>query len=169
MQMKLRIGQGYDVHRLVEGRRLILGGVHVPGELGLLGHSDADVLVHAVCDAILGALGQGDIGRHFPDTDERYRGVCSMQLLAQVVALMTREGYCLGNLDVTVIAQRPRLAPYVPAMLEGLAAACRAESSRINIKATTTEGLGFEGRGEGIAAAAVVLLEQEEPHLAQRP
>lgn len=159
--MILRIGHGYDVHRLVPGRPLILGGVQVPCELGLLGHSDADVLLHAVCDAILGALGRGDIGRHFPDSDPAYQGISSLLLLTQVMELATAAGYRLGNLDVTVIAQRPRLAPYVPAMVETVARVCRAEVGRLNIKATTTEGLGFEGRGEGIAAAAVVLLERE--------
>jgi 2-C-methyl-D-erythritol 2,4-cyclodiphosphate synthase len=158
----MRIGHGYDVHRLVPDRALILGGVQIPYELGLLGHSDADVLLHAVCDAILGALGQGDIGRHFPDSDERYRGVSSLRLLAEVVDLATVGGYRLGNLDVTVIAQRPRLAPHVPAMRENIARVCRSEEGRVNIKATTTEGLGFEGRGEGIAAAAVVLLEKAD-------
>jgi 2-C-methyl-D-erythritol 2,4-cyclodiphosphate synthase len=158
----MRIGHGYDVHRLVPDRALILGGVQIPYELGLLGHSDADVLLHAVCDAILGALGQGDIGRHFPDSDERYRGVSSLRLLAEVVDLATAGGYRLGNLDVTVIAQRPRLAPHVPAMRENIARVCRSEEGRVNIKATTTEGLGFEGRGEGIAAAAVVLLEKAD-------
>lgn len=157
-----RIGHGYDVHRLVPERSLILGGVHIPNELGLLGHSDADVLLHAVCDAILGALGQGDIGRHFPDSEESYRGISSLKLLAKVMDLVVGGGYRLGNLDVTVIAQRPHLAPYVPAMLENLAKGCRTERERINIKATTTEGLGFAGRGEGIAAAAVVLLEKED-------
>jgi 2-C-methyl-D-erythritol 2,4-cyclodiphosphate synthase len=158
--MRLRIGHGYDVHRLVAERPLFLGGVQIPCELGLLGHSDADVLLHAVCDAILGALGQGDIGRHFPDSDDTFRGISSLILLTRVMALATAAGYSLGNLDVTVIAQRPRLAPYVPAMVENLASACRTQPGRINIKATTTEGLGFEGRGEGIAAAAVVLLEE---------
>jgi 2-C-methyl-D-erythritol 2,4-cyclodiphosphate synthase len=161
--MMLRIGHGYDVHRLVAERPLILGGVHVPCELGLLGHSDADVLLHAVCDAILGAVGAGDLGRHFPDTDETFRGISSLTLLAQVMALASAEGYSLGNLDVTVIAQRPRLAPYVPAMVENVARVCGTPAERINIKATTTEGLGFEGRGEGIAAAAVVLLHRDHP------
>jgi 2-C-methyl-D-erythritol 2,4-cyclodiphosphate synthase len=159
--MTLRIGHGYDVHRLVPGRPLILGGVHIPCELGLLGHSDADVLLHAICDAILGALGRGDIGRHFPDSDAAYRGISSLKLLARVMDLAIAAGYRLGNLDVTVIAERPRLAPYVPAMMENIAIVCGAEVERLNIKATTTEGLGFEGRGEGIAAAAVVLLERE--------
>jgi 2-C-methyl-D-erythritol 2,4-cyclodiphosphate synthase len=161
--MTLRIGHGYDVHRLVPERPLILGGVQIPGDLGLLGHSDADVLLHALCDAILGALAQGDIGRHFPDNDPAYRGICSLTLLARVMDLAFAAGYRLGNLDVTVVAQRPRLAPYVPAMVENVARVCQAARECVNIKATTTEGLGFEGRGEGIAASAVVLL-LKEPH-----
>jgi 2-C-methyl-D-erythritol 2,4-cyclodiphosphate synthase len=159
--MTLRIGHGYDVHRLVPERPLILGGVQIPCERGLLGHSDADVLLHALCDAILGALGQGDIGRHFPDTDPAYRGISSLILLGRVMDLAFAQGYRLSNLDVTVIAQYPRLAPYVAAMVENIARVCQAATERVNIKATTTEGLGFEGRGEGIAAAAVVLLAKE--------
>ncbi len=154
----LRIGHGYDAHRLVEGRALILGGVTVPHRLGLLGHSDADVLTHALCDAILGAIGEGDIGRHFPDSDPRYRGISSLKLLEQVVARMQKQGFGLANADVTVIAQQPKLAPQIPAMRANLAAACRVHETAINLKATTTEGMGFAGREEGIAAHAVVLL-----------
>lgn len=156
----MRIGHGYDVHRLVEGRRLILGGVDIPHELGLLGHSDADVLLHAICDAILGALGEGDIGKHFPDTDPAYKGVCSLTLLGHVAQLARRRGYRLLNLDATVIAQRPKLAPHIARMVANISDACDAETDRINVKATTTEKLGFEGRGEGISAHAVVLLEK---------
>ena len=156
----MRIGHGYDVHRLVPERRLILGGVEIPYPLGLLGHSDADVLLHALCDAILGALGAGDIGRHFPDSDPAYRGISSLKLLREVLVLVEREGFAIGNLDVTVIAQRPKLAPYIPAMVEKIAAACGCNPGQVNVKATTTEELGFEGRGEGISSHAVVLLEK---------
>lgn len=154
----IRIGHGYDVHRLVAGRALILGGVDVPYHHGLLGHSDADVLVHAICDALLGALGLGDIGKHFPDSDSAYKGIDSFKLLAAVLLKVEDRGYRLGNLDATIIAQRPKLAPFIPAMREKLAACCECEPERINVKATTTEELGFEGRGEGISAHAVVLL-----------
>lgn len=153
-----RIGHGYDAHRLVPERKLILGGVEIPHRLGLLGHSDADVLTHALCDAILGALGAGDIGRHFPDHDPRYRGISSLKLLAAVMEQVTTAGCRLLNADLTIIAQQPKLAPHLPAMGENLAAVCQVEPGRINIKATTTEGLGFAGRQEGIAAHAVVLL-----------
>jgi 2-C-methyl-D-erythritol 2,4-cyclodiphosphate synthase len=159
----LRIGHGYDVHRLVAERKLILGGVEIPFALGLLGHSDADVLLHAVCDAILGALAAGDIGKHFPDTDPAYRGISSLKLLREVIALAEARGYVVASLDTTVIAQRPKLAPYIPALVENIAAACRVGSGRVNVKATTTEQLGFEGRGEGISAHAVVLLREETP------
>ncbi|WP_305042190.1 2-C-methyl-D-erythritol 2,4-cyclodiphosphate synthase [Geoalkalibacter sp.] len=155
-----RIGHGYDVHRLTKERRLILGGVDIPYGLGLLGHSDADVLLHAICDAILGALGEGDIGRHFPDSDPAYRGISSLKLLREVMALAQAKGYRIGNLDATVIAQAPRLAPHVRKMVENIAEVCGADVRRVNIKATTTEELGFEGRGEGISAHAVVLLER---------
>lgn len=154
----LRVGFGYDVHALVEGRRLVLGGVEIPFEKGLAGHSDADVLTHALMDALLGAAGLGDIGRHFPDTDERYRDANSLVLLGAVAVMLQRERLRLANADITVIAQRPRLAGYVPAMRERLAAVLRVEPERINVKATTTEGLGFAGRGEGIAACAVAVL-----------
>jgi len=158
----MRIGHGYDVHRLVEGRKLILGGVDIPYEKGLLGHSDADVLLHAISDAILGAIAEGDIGKHFPDTDPRYKGADSLKLLAHVMDLADSKGYRLGNLDATVVAQRPKLAPYIQRMRENIAAVLAAEPDRVNVKATTTEELGFAGRGEGIAAYAVVLMERKE-------
>lgn len=154
----LRIGHGYDVHRLVEGRDLILGGVRIPHEKGLLGHSDADVLLHAVMDAILGALGEGDIGRHFPDSDERYRGISSMLLLEQVKVLADRHAASLVNTDVTVIAQKPKLAPYIPEMRENIARVFGVPTERVNIKATTEEKLGFTGACEGMAVHAVALL-----------
>ena len=155
----MRIGHGYDVHRLVEGRSLILGGVRVPIEKGLDGHSDADVLTHAVMDALLGAAALGDIGKLFPDTDDRYLGADSIALLREVDRRLTEAGYRLGNLDVTVIAQRPKLAPYINQMRQNLAAALRTELQNISVKATTEEHLGFTGSGEGIAAHAVCLLE----------
>ena len=155
----MRIGHGYDVHRLVAGRDLILGGVKIPHRLGLDGHSDADVLTHAVMDALLGAAALGDIGQHFPDTDPAYLGISSLKLLTHVWALITERGYCLGNLDVTVLAQKPKLAPYLPQMKEKLCAILGAEPDRVNIKATTEEHLGFTGREEGIACHAVCLLE----------
>ena len=154
----LRIGHGYDVHRLVEGRRLILGGVEVPHTLGLLGHSDADVLTHAVMDALLGAAGLGDIGRHFPDTDPAYAGADSLKLLDHVVELLGARGWQVGNVDATILAQRPKLAPYLEQMRENLAARMKAALEQVNVKATTTEKLGFAGRGEGIAAEAVASL-----------
>ena len=155
----MRIGHGYDVHRLVEGRSLILGGVRIPFEKGLDGHSDADVLTHAVMDALLGAASMGDIGKLFPDTDDRYLGADSIALLREVDRRLTEAGYRLGNLDVTVIAQRPKLAPYINQMRQNLAAALRTELQNISVKATTEEHLGFTGSGEGIAAHAVCLLE----------
>ena len=158
----MRIGHGFDVHRLVADRPLVLGGVTVPWHLGLLGHSDADVLLHAICDAILGALALGDIGRHFPDTDPAYRGIDSMRLLEHVIALAASNGFAVGNLDATVVAQQPKLAPHIPRMVARIAAACAVEIGRINVKATTTEQLGYTGRGEGIAAYAVVLMETGE-------
>lgn len=157
----MRIGHGYDVHRLVEGRKLILGGVDIPWEKGLLGHSDADVLLHAIADAILGAIAAGDIGKHFPDTDPRYKGADSGRLLAHVMTLAQAEGYRLGNLDATIVAQRPKLAPHIPQMRENIAAVLGAAAGQVNVKATTTEELGFAGRGEGIAAYAVVLLQRQ--------
>lgn len=155
----MRIGHGYDVHRLVEGRSLILGGVRIPFEKGLDGHSDADVLTHAVMDALLGAASMGDIGKLFPDTDDRYLGADSIALLREVDRRLTEAGYRLGNLDVTVIAQRPKLAPYINQMRQNLAAALRTELQNVSVKATTEEHLGFTGSGEGIAAHAVCLLE----------
>ena len=155
----MRIGHGYDVHRLVEGRSLVLGGVRIPFEKGLDGHSDADVLTHAVMDAMLGAAAMGDIGKLFPDTDDRYLGADSIALLREVDRRLTEAGYRLGNLDVTVIAQRPKLAPYINQMRQNLAAALRTELQNVSVKATTEEHLGFTGSGEGIAAHAVCLLE----------
>lgn len=156
----VRIGHGYDVHRLVEGRRLILGGVDVPWERGLLGHSDADVLTHAVIDALLGAAGLGDIGRHFPDTDPAYAGADSLKLLAYVVALLRERGFTVGNVDATVLAQRPKLAPHIPQMRDNLARTMEVGPEQVNVKATTEEGLGFTGSGEGMAAHAVALIEK---------
>lgn len=154
----IRVGQGFDVHQLAEGRKCIIGGVDIPFEKGLLGHSDADVLLHAISDAILGALGLGDIGKHFPDTDEAFKDADSLVLLKQVWKLARERGYKLGNLDSTIIAQRPKMAPYIPQMAEIIAGALEAETSQVNVKATTTEKLGFAGREEGIAAQAVVCL-----------
>ena len=162
----IRIGHGYDVHRLVADRPLILGGVEIEYELGLLGHSDADVLLHAICDAILGALGLGDLGRHFPDTDAAYAGIDSRELLRDVISKMTAGDYRLGNLDATIICQKPKLASYINAMVQNIATDCLAETNQINIKATTTEKLGFNGRGEGISAHAVVVLRRNEQRLA---
>lgn len=156
--MKMRVGHGYDVHRLVEGRRLILGGVEISWEKGLLGHSDADVLTHAVMDALLGAAGLGDIGTHFPDTDATYAGADSIKLLKSVTALLDHQGWKVGNIDATILAQRPKLAPHIPQMRERLARAMEVSPEQVNLKATTEEGLGFTGTGEGIAAHAVVLI-----------
>lgn len=156
----IRIGHGFDAHRLVSGRALVLGGVEIPHALGLLGHSDADVLVHAICDAILGALGEGDIGRHFPDSDPAYKGVSSLKLLHAVIDLAGQRGYTVGNLDATVVAQRPKLAPFIPRMRQQLAESCRVDPGRVNVKATTTEEMGYEGRCEGISAHAVALLQR---------
>ncbi|MBO5727703.1 MAG: 2-C-methyl-D-erythritol 2,4-cyclodiphosphate synthase [Oscillospiraceae bacterium] len=156
----MRIGHGYDVHRLVEERKLILGGVDVPYERGLLGHSDADVLTHAVMDALLGAAGLGDIGRHFPDTDPTYKGADSLKLLDHVMTLLAGRGLRVGNVDATVIAQRPKLAAFIPQMRANLAARMGIDEERVNVKATTEEKLGFTGAGEGIAVHAVALLEE---------
>jgi 2-C-methyl-D-erythritol 2,4-cyclodiphosphate synthase len=155
----LRIGQGFDVHQLVEGRRLVIGGVEISHEKGLLGHSDADVLLHAICDALLGAAALGDIGRHFPDSDARYKGIDSRELLRRVAGLVREEGYEPVNVDATIIAEAPRMAPHVPAMVAHIAADVGLDEARVNVKATTTERLGFTGRGEGIAAQAVCLVE----------
>ncbi|MDR3288903.1 MAG: 2-C-methyl-D-erythritol 2,4-cyclodiphosphate synthase [Peptococcaceae bacterium] len=158
----IKVGIGYDVHALVENRALILGGVTIPYELGLQGHSDADVLTHAIMDALLGALALGDLGTHFPDSEEKYRNISSLFLLEQVAALVKGKGYKLGHLDSVIIAQRPILAPYIPAMREILARMLQAELSAVSVKATTTEKLGFEGRGEGISAQAIVSLIRRE-------
>ncbi len=154
----MRIGHGYDVHRLVEGRKLILGGVEIPHALGLLGHSDADVLLHAVCDALLGAAGLGDIGKHFPDSDPAYKGIDSTLLLKHCGKLLAEKGYSVGNIDATVIAQKPKLAGYIPAMAENIAACLGIKAEQVNVKATTEEHLGFSGREEGIASHAVALI-----------
>ncbi|HXH72330.1 MAG TPA: 2-C-methyl-D-erythritol 2,4-cyclodiphosphate synthase [Mariprofundaceae bacterium] len=156
--MNIRIGQGFDVHAFAAGRKLVLGGIEIPYSLGLAGHSDADVLVHAICDALLGAAGLGDIGRHFPDTDARYAGADSCELLADVMRKLQVAGWRLGNVDATVIAQKPKLAGHIPAMQQRLAGVLGVKAAAVNVKATTTEGLGFTGREEGIAAQAVVLL-----------
>ena len=156
----MRIGHGYDVHRLVEGRPLILGGVHIPYEKGLLGHSDADVLLHAVSDALLGAAGLGDIGKHFPDTDPQYKGADSMELLRVVVSRVLERGYRISNIDVTMIAQKPKLRPHIEAMEQNIAAAVGIGADRVNVKATTEEQLGFTGTGEGMRCHAVCLLEE---------
>lgn len=154
----MRIGHGYDVHKLVEGRKLILGGVDIPWEKGLLGHSDADVLTHAIMDALLGAAALGDIGRHFPDTDPAYAGADSLKLLDHVVELLEKKGYQVGNVDATILAQKPKLAPYIEKMRDNLAARMKVEPDQVNVKATTEEKLGFTGAEEGIAAHAVALL-----------
>lgn len=159
--MDFRIGTGYDVHRLVSGRRLVLCGVEIPCEKGLLGHSDADVAVHALMDALLGALAMGDIGHLFPDTDAKYKGADSMKLLQRVAELVHAKGYLVGNLDLTVVAQAPKLAPHIQKMRENLATALQVALDRVSVKATTTEGLGFAGRGEGIAAECVCLIVKE--------
>ena len=155
----MRIGHGYDVHRLVEGRKLILGGVEIPFELGLLGHSDADVLLHAVSDALLGAAALGDIGKHFPDTDPKYKGADSMKLLERVVELLGEKGFSVNNIDCTVIAQKPKLAPFIEQMKSNIAGVCGIDSDRVNVKATTEEKLGFTGALEGISAHAVCTIE----------
>jgi len=155
------IGHGYDAHRLVAGRHLVLGGVDVPFAKGLLAHSDGDVLTHALCDAMLGAAGAGDIGRHFPDTDQKFKDISSQRILEAVVDLVSERGFILQNADITVVAQKPKLAPYLAAMRKNLATACRVEQDLINLKATTTEEMGFEGRGEGISAHAVVMLKKK--------
>ena len=154
----MRIGQGYDVHRLAEGRKLILGGVEIPYALGLDGHSDADVLTHAVMDALLGAAALGDIGKHFPDNDDRYRGISSLKLLAAVGALLAEHGYQIGNIDATIVAQRPKLAAFLPEMAENMARVLGITPAQVSVKATTEERLGFTGSGEGMAAQAVCLL-----------
>jgi 2-C-methyl-D-erythritol 2,4-cyclodiphosphate synthase len=157
--MKFRIGQGVDIHRLVAGRKLILGGVEIPWEKGLLGHSDADVVCHALSNALLGAIGEGDIGRHFPDSDQRYKGASSIELLRVVIGLVKERGYRVGNADLTILAEKPRLGPYREEMRKNLAAILEVDPADVNIKATTGEKMGFVGREEGMMAEAVVLLE----------
>lgn len=159
----MRIGTGYDVHKLTEGRQLIIGGVEIPYEKGLLGHSDADVLLHAIMDALLGALALGDIGKHFPDTDPKYKGISSVLLLEHVAKLLEEKGFGITNIDATIIAQKPKMAPHIPQMRENIAKALGIETSSLNIKATTEEGLGFTGREEGIASQAICLLYVRTP------
>lgn len=154
----MRIGMGYDVHKLTEGRDLVLGGVKIPWEKGLLGHSDADVLIHAIMDALLGAAALGDIGKHFPDTDPQYKGISSILLLKHVVALLKENGYEIGNIDATIIAQKPKMAPHIPLMRQNMAEALGISLSQLNVKATTEEGLGFTGKGEGISSQAICIL-----------
>lgn len=154
----MRIGMGYDVHKLVEERDLILGGVKIPYELGLLGHSDADVLLHAIMDALLGASALGDIGKHFPDTDSKYKGISSIELLKHVGNLLNKHNYKIGNIDATIIAQKPKMAPHIPTMRENIASALNISLDQINVKATTEEGLGFTGEGLGISSQAICLL-----------
>lgn len=161
----MRIGMGYDVHKLAENRKMIIGGVEIPYEKGLLGHSDADVLIHAIMDALLGAAALGDIGKHFPDNDEQYRGISSVKLLEHVRELIADEGYVIGNIDATIIAQRPKMAPYREQMRENIAKALGISINQIGIKATTEEGLGFTGAGEGISSQAIALLETVENHI----
>ena len=156
----IRVGCGYDVHKLTEGRQLFLCGEKIEYEKGLLGHSDADVALHALCDAVLGAAALGDIGKHFPDTDEKYKGISSIILLKEVVHMVRQKGYSVVNADITIIAQKPKIAPYIEKMRNNVAKAIEIGTDFISIKATTTEGLGFEGRGEGISASAVVLIEK---------
>lgn len=156
----LRIGQGYDVHKLVVGRRLIIGGVEIEHETGLLGHSDADVLLHAMCDALLGAAALGDIGKHFPDTDEKYKNINSLILLSEVGKLLYKEGFTINNIDATVIAQAPKLAPYIEKMRQNVASALKLDIKYVSVKATTEEHLGFTGRKEGIAASAVCIINE---------
>ena len=158
--MAVRVGHGYDVHRLIEGRPLVLGGVQIPFAKGLDGHSDADVLLHAVCDALLGSLALGDIGIHFPDADPHYKDIASLELLRGVVGMVEERGFRIGNIDVTLVAERPKIALHIAQMQENIARTAAVEKDRISIKATTAEGLGFVGKGEGIAAHAVVLVEE---------
>ena len=160
--MTVRVGQGYDVHALVEGRRLVLGGVEIPSDRGLAGHSDGDALLHAVSDAVLGALGEGDLGRHFPSSDDSLRGIASRELLLRVMALAREAGFRLGNCDATVIAEAPRLAPHQAEMRSGIAEALGVPEAQVNVKIKSSDGLGAIGRGEGIAAQAVVLLEKSD-------
>ncbi|WP_010293955.1 2-C-methyl-D-erythritol 2,4-cyclodiphosphate synthase [Clostridium senegalense] len=154
----MRIGLGYDVHRLTDNRKLILGGVTIPYEKGLLGHSDADVLIHAIMDSLLGAAALGDIGKHFPDTDEKYKGISSMELLKHVGDLLKKHNYTIGNIDATIIAQKPKMAPYIATMVSNISDSLNIDCNRINVKATTEEGLGFTGTGEGISSQSICLL-----------
>ena len=154
----MRIGMGYDVHKLVPERKLILGGVDIPYELGLLGHSDADVLLHAIMDSLLGAASLGDIGKHFPDTDDRFKGISSIELLKEVGKLISEKGYKIGNIDATIIAQKPKMAPHIPLMRENIASALNIDLEQINVKATAEEGLGFTGEGKGISSQSICLL-----------
>ena len=161
----MRVGLGYDVHRLVEDRKLILGGVEIPYELGLLGHSDADVLLHAIMDALLGAAALGDIGKHFPDTSDEFKGISSLVLLERVGDILEQNHFIIENIDSTIIAQRPKMLPHIPAMCENIAKALKIEVSRVNVKATTEEGLGFTGSGEGISSQAIALLTTVENYV----
>jgi len=166
----MRIGFGYDVHRLVEGRKLILGGVQVPYKKGLEGHSDADVLLHALCDALLGAMGEGDIGRHFPNTEPRFQGISSLRLLQNVATMMAERSLAVENLDTTVVAEQPLIGPYIPQMVEKIATTLEIPAGRVNIKATTSEGLGFIGEGKGVVAYAIVLVTSKSDIISpQRP
>jgi 2-C-methyl-D-erythritol 2,4-cyclodiphosphate synthase len=158
----IRVGTGYDVHRLVEGRKLMIGGVEIPYGKGLLGHSDADVLLHAICDALLGAAGLGDIGRHFPDSASKYKDISSLMLLEEVYRLLAKAGFRTNNIDATIVAEKPKMAPHIPIMAVNIAMALKIDRSAVNVKATTTEGLGFAGRGEGIAAYAAASIQKEE-------
>jgi 2-C-methyl-D-erythritol 2,4-cyclodiphosphate synthase len=158
----VRVGTGYDVHRLVTGRKLVIGGVEIPYEKGLLGHSDADVLLHAICDALLGAAGLGDIGRHFPDSASKYKDISSLMLLEEVNRLLDEAGFRVNNIDATIVAEKPKMAPHVPMMTANIAAAVKVNESSVNVKATTTEGLGFAGRGEGMAAYAAGSIRRKE-------
>ena len=158
----MRVGTGYDAHKLVEGRELILGGVNVPFERGLLGHSDADVLLHAICDALLGAAGEGDIGLHFPDSDSKFKGASSLKLLEEVNNLLKEKGYEVSNIDSTIVCQRPKLGPHIGEMNGNISKALRISAGQVNVKATTTEGMGFAGKEEGIASYAVVLIKKIE-------
>lgn len=160
--MNVRIGTGYDVHRLVAGRKLIIGGVDIPFEKGLLGHSDADVLLHAICDALLGAAGLGDIGRHFPDTEQKYRGASSLALLEEVSRMLGEAGFRVNNIDATIVAEKPRMAPRIPEMVANISRTVKVDRSAVNVKATTTEGLGAAGRGEGMAAYAACTIAEKE-------
>jgi 2-C-methyl-D-erythritol 2,4-cyclodiphosphate synthase len=159
--MMMRVGNGYDVHRLVEGRKLVVGGVVIPFEKGLLGHSDADVLLHAICDALLGAAGLGDIGKHFPDSASKYKDISSLMLLEEVRRLLAGSGFRVSNIDATIVAEKPKMAPHIGEMVKKIAAALDIDRSAVNVKATTTEGLGFTGREEGIAAYAVCTIQKK--------